>query len=558
LLSWAFIFSLAEILLFFAAIASIITCVSADGSDCAALPSFAQQCTGRPYSLTMLLNGGDCSQSFTPQLGQTDKYSCLDSVSGGVPTSPGSQVYVVVSALNDTSIIYTSEYVGVGSTFQVTDGVQKIQAALNVTFYSSNLLSAATQIQSLKFETTCSQNLFLKDRFGAVELVGLVNQEQGVLSTTASVSFDVSATVPSNLTESGITVTSFIAETSFGTFNFTDQFSGQSVAPGASIHASFNITLDLSISRRYAVTSSISGLTPTGQIYQGAGSYEFAAGNALPPAVTPTASVPSIPSATASISAAIECSLASDPSISCDGLKLPSISKCTGSKAQELRFIYNAKSCDASNSTSGLFQCTDSNGGPVSSPVSITVSNGMETVDFFSGTVEPGVIFSTLTGGAYAGSLSIKVSSLVNNAPGLLLQTLTVSPSCGGSSDVSLLTQYGSLQLTAFKNTENGLQSAVDVISQSFVVSNDGVGDVTVSWANITSALYGTTSVVSPPGLQLGSGQSKSFPFATTPINLYASQGQSFSSTFNVSGVGSGASQQPCSNSTQLSFVVGN
>jgi hypothetical protein len=256
-----------------------------------------------------------------------------------------------------------------------------------------------------------------------------------------------------------------------------------------------------------------------------------------------------------SLSAKIECSLASDATRACESLGAPSVSKCSGATAQELRYIYNAKPCTASNSTGTVFECSDSNGGPTSSQVFILITSFDETKSYFSGVVQPGVIFGTSSNDTLSDRIKIKVSSLIGGAPDQLLQSVLTSVSCvGEASDVSLLTQYGSLELTAFKNAVNGFQSAVEIISQTFVVSNAGADNATLIWANMTSTIYGTTALVSSPGVQISSGQSVSFPFDTTPINLYASRGQTFTSTLDIAGEDG---NHACADSAALSIVVG-
>jgi hypothetical protein len=135
-----------------------------------------------------------------------------------------------------------------------------------------------------------------------------------------------------------------------------------------------------------------------------------------------------------------------------------------------------------------------------------------------------------------------------------------MSSTCSNATtSLTLLAQYGSLQLTAYKNAENGLQTAVEAISQTFVVSNTGADNVAVSWANITSTLLGTSALMSPPGMPLASGQSVSFPFNSTAINLYAANGNSFHTSFHVSGaaaVGGGGQPFQCFDTVQHTFVV--
>jgi hypothetical protein len=265
-----------------------------NGEECTALPPTIEMCTDRPYAMTMLLNGGDCNQSYSVQLFQPDKFSCTDVVEGGVPTEEGTDVFVVVYALNDPSIVYTYEYVPVGSTFQVNDGEQRFEADQNVTIYSSDQIGYDTMLQTLNFHTSCSQDLFLKDRFGAVQVVEWVNEEQGVVSSFANASFDVSVTIPMDITGSTLTLESFFAVTNFGVYNFTDDVIGQVVVPGASVQVTFDVTFDLTQPRRYTILAEIEGTTDEGSVCTGTAFYNFTTGVDLPdtfpsdaPAVSP-------------------------------------------------------------------------------------------------------------------------------------------------------------------------------------------------------------------------------------------------------------------------------
>lgn len=516
-----------------------------------------EQCEGRPYSMTMLLTGGDCSQSLTPQLGQPG-FSCFDIAANGVAASDGTVVFVVVSSVKDPSVVYTQQYVSVGSTFQVDDSSQIALSDQKITIYSSDQLEPSTQLQTITYQSSCSQNLFLKDRFGAVQVVGWVNDGQGVVSSYANVTFDVSASIV-DTSVSDLLVTSFTAETSFGTFDFTDEFSGQSLAWGSSILASFDATIDLTSYRRYNVLSEVTGQNSNGQVFSGAASYEFATGpvTSAIPSLAPVIGG-SMPLTACSLSASIECSLTNDPSRTCKTLVPPAISKCSGGKVKQLQFLYNAQSCTASNTTATDFECSDVNGGPISSQVYITITDEAGQSSYFTGIVEPGIIFATTSDAELTDKIKVDIASLENGEPGDLLQTFLLSSSCAGEeNDVSLLTQYGSLQLTAFESPESGFQAAIEVISQVFVVTNDGDDAVSLSWANITSTLFGTTSLISPPGLLLSSGESITFPFETTPLNLYASAGRPISSTFDVSGIEINGEQSTCSDSDELIIVVG-
>jgi hypothetical protein len=232
--------------------------------------------------MTMLLNGGDCSQSYSVQVFQPDKFSCTDVVPGGVPTTEGTEVFVVVFALSDPSIVYTYDYVPVGSTFLVNDNDEIFETDQNVTIYSSDKIGYDTMLQTINYHSSCSQDLFLKDRFGAVQLVEWINEEQGVVSSFANATFDVSVTVPIDITGSGLTLTSMFAVTNVGVFNFTDEVSGQTIDAGDSVEVSYDATLDLSTEQRYTILAEITGTTDAGTTCRGTAFYNFTAGVTLP------------------------------------------------------------------------------------------------------------------------------------------------------------------------------------------------------------------------------------------------------------------------------------
>jgi hypothetical protein len=237
----------------------------------------------------MLLNGGNCSQSYGVQKYMPDKYSCTDVARGGVPTTKGAAVYVVVTALKDPSIVYTSQYVAVGDTFPVNHNGQPFAADQNITIYSSNQIGPDTMLQTTHYQSSCSQNLYLLDRFGAVQILAWTNGAQGVVSVYANATVTVQVTVPSDIAGSSLSFSSFYAVTNFGVFNFTDNVAGRSLVPGASVQVSFDITLDMTQPRRYTILVEIVGVTNTGKGCQGSAFYNFNAGVESPsfPSISP-------------------------------------------------------------------------------------------------------------------------------------------------------------------------------------------------------------------------------------------------------------------------------
>jgi len=235
----------------------------------------------------MLYNGGDCSQTYTPQVADPDKFSCED-VNGGPPTVDGEQSWIQVFALKDPSIIYHSGYVEVGTIFYLEDGGNRVEADMNATIYSSDVLTPANTLQRIKFHSSCSQNLFLKDRFGAIQLVEWFNEEQGLISCFANATFDFEITIPFDIRGDSITLTSLTSITSWGVFNLTDDVFGLTLVPGDTLQASFTVTLDLTEVRTYELLTQIVGVTDQGVECRGVDFYTFEAGTDLNSPFAPT------------------------------------------------------------------------------------------------------------------------------------------------------------------------------------------------------------------------------------------------------------------------------
>jgi hypothetical protein len=221
--------------------------------------------------------------------------------------------------------------------------------------------------------------------------------------------------------------------------------------------------------------------------------------------------------------------------------------------------MYKSGMCSQSNATSPNFICEDGqnfNSSLLKALVRISDPEEPATI-FFEGTVKKGEIFAV-------GRRNVRLSdSLLIQilADGLVtdpFQVLQVPIHCDASTDLSLLTNYGAVQLTAFESDSQGYQSAIELIDETFVIRNDGRLVATVAWANATSTLYGdNVALVSPgPGLPVAPGLEYPFSFDATQINLYASSGTTYSSALVVTGSGLD-SRLPCEASASLEFTVG-
>jgi hypothetical protein len=461
--------------------------------------------------------------------------------------------------------------VAVGDTYDLRDGGNLFVPDQNITIYSSDRTGPETMLQTLVYHSSCTQNVLLKDQFGASQLVEWTNDQQGLVAAFTRLSFVISVAV-GGTADSPVSLNSLTSKASFGpTFNLTSQVSGFKLTPGSNLEARVEASVDISSRIRNSVLTTVTGQSEGTTVddgnCRGVNFYSFNVEDQIAPA-SPTQAPSVTPGPTPDpdttpclVAAEIRCTVL-DKNIACDELAPPASATCEGNRSpSELRFIYRSGPCSQSNSTSSNFNCTDGlgsfNSTLVRARVRITDPEQPSTV-LFDGTVKRGEIFAVRRGGA-----ELSDSLLVQLFPGSTVedpfQVLRIPTRCDLADNVRLLTNYGALQLTAFESDGQGFQSAIDEIDQTFVIRNDGRLVALLSWANITSTLYGSSSLVSPdPGLSVAPGLEYPFSFGSTQVNLYASSGQTYSSRLTVTGSGLGSSRGlACDASASLDFTVG-
>jgi hypothetical protein len=548
-----------------------ITCTPPPGvEDCRSIPPAQEQCEGRPRQMGMLFKGGSCNQSQTSQLSRPDWYECRD-FGEGPPTVEGTASYIVITARYDPSIVYHRGYVAVGDLYNLRDGGNLFVPDQNITIYSSDRTGPKTMLQTLVYHSSCTQNIFLMEQFGASQLVEWTNDQQGLVTAFARLSFVVSVAI-GGTADSPVTLDSLISKASFGpTFNLSSRVSGFDLEPGSILQARIDATVDVSSRSRNSLLTTVTGksdeATVDDGICRGVNFYSFNVEDQLAPA-SPTQAPSITPGPTPDpdttpclVAAEIRCTVLKK-SIACDELAPPESAVCEGDGSpSELRFMYRSGSCSQSNSTSQGFNCTEdqqtSNSTLLRARVRISDPEQPSTV-LFEGTVKRGEIFSVRRGGAELPD-TVLVKLFTHDELEDPFQVLRIPIRCNSESSLSLLTNYGALQLTAFETSAQGFQSAIDEIEQIFVIRNDGRLVALVSWANITSALYGSNALVSPdPGLSVAPGLEYPFAFGSTQINLYTSSGQTYSSRLAVTASGlSSLNSLSCDASASLDLTVG-
>jgi hypothetical protein len=518
--------------------------------------------------MVMTYNGGDCSQSFNVQ-GEQGLFECFDVGDNGedknrtgAPTIDGTFSYIKVTALGDEGVIYHEDWVQVGTQYNLTlpDGEDKVVANMNITIYNTNITLPAFQLQNLRYHSSCSSNLFLKDVFGASQLVEWENA-QGIITCFAVAEFTFDLEIPIDIEGDNITLTSGISVTNFGIFNLTDQVAGMTLTPGATLSLSFNYSIDLTTRMRYTGLTTITGVTDEG--VEGAGVecrgidfFTFFAGNELPatyPSLAPTQApsvtpgpTPNPLEAACELDADIVCILGDGAN--CTGLGPPLNTLCVGENPTQLRFIYNGLSCAASNTTGQNFDCSVSNGGVNGqSAVYISVAD-RDDFPYFNGVVPLFGLFAAEGPGVEINDrFEIRISTVnpITGQPDQELQFIEMRGTCQeGQDDISLLTQYGALQLASFTSPGQGTNSAINDIIVTYSVEN--VGKLTAIAESLfrMSNLQGARTFLSPPGVQLGRGISRSFQDISR-LNMFSSAGATFETVLTATGVGM-MSGTPC------------
>jgi hypothetical protein len=121
---------------------------------------------------------------------------------------------------------------------------------------------------------------------------------------------------------------------------------------------------------------------------------------------------------------------------------------------------------------------------------------------------------------------------------GQLLQAIQMRATCQeGRDDISLLTQYGAFQLVSFTSVDQGTNSAVVDIILSYSVTNAGRLTAIAESVQRASSLQGDRTLISPPGVQLARGLTRSFQDISR-LSLFSAAGRTFETVLTVAGIG--------------------
>jgi hypothetical protein len=498
-------------------------------------------------------NGGDCSGSFNIQ---PDTLFICEDYQGGPPTEDGVESYIIASSL-DGGDVYFAGFIPVGEEFTALAVGDKFPANMNITIYDPNGSEDATVIvqpsnilQTVIYHSSCSQNLFLKDRFGSVQLVVFVNIDQGTVScfvnATLSFTIDVPVEIEGDMVElTALTVITNIDNGNGGIYDLSEKVAGTIITKEMPFVIQQKILLDLTVRQKYTALSTIVGRTDEGKTCFGTDFFEFTAGNPLPPifptlapSAAPTISpfpTPDPETSACEVAADITCRTVSGGN--CD-LQSPAGATCIGSNAESLQFIYIPSSLCNGNNTQDKYKCDDDNLQISPRPQSAFIRVSRRNAIFFEGVRAAGQIFSVGITDADANDVDIEIFTAVNDGQGLLLQESKLSVRCRVQDGLTLLNTFGALQLVGFRNTELGSQQIFANVVLSYIASNAGVLNMDLTDAFRESAFSGFEDLLAGERRLIAPDATEIFLESFT-LNLAATAGQSFEFSFLVNGEGS-------------------
>merc|ERR1719491_430293 len=299
--------------------------------------SLDNDCQGRPWEITFRYNGGDCSQSDNLQPRQ--KFSCVDN-SGGPSKAQGTTNYIT-AVPRGGSDLYFAGNVAVGEKYTLNEDrvFDKLSADMTITIFESQ---GGALLQTVDVHLSCSQPLFLFDKFGSsqvtqwVETSGRVvtDTQTGVETGTIEVALDTSnEQKPVRLLEMTV-----LTDTQDQPIDYTSQVAGQILAPGSSIELpGFKIDIELGQQVRYTFFTTIIGETLDGtNMCNGNDMLECIVGFNLNPVFptmvpTPSPTITPLPTNVPNITSQRECTIGSQ--ISCAVIKPEGVFTCETLKA---------------------------------------------------------------------------------------------------------------------------------------------------------------------------------------------------------------------------------
>ena len=531
-----------------------IECVEANGTKCDDLIPEAVICEQGPSELVMLLNGGDCSQSFNIQPEQL--FQCFDfSPPNGVGPPPKKGLLYVEAQASKGSDPYFEGMVEVGTSFALTappGGKDKLAADTSVLIREG---PGGPPMQLINFHTSCSRNLFLKDKYGAIQVIGWTNEEQGTVSCLKNVTYNYT------IENTGVVDAELLSLTTFldppgTTVNLTEAVVGQILESGGNFSVAVAVQIDLITATPYLVEAELVGKSPGDVECADSDSLKFVAGgNGVLPDETPAPTVSPAPTPntigqSCVLEASAECILENGAPCSLLSVVPPNETICIlPNGPTELGFIYRGSSCASSTATQG-FECRDVAGGPSNIPeVSILVLNAAGE-EVFRGLVSLNGAFVIP---AEAGvSLGDEISITIATGPAIadIVQAMSaISVGCVEADNLTLGSTFGALEFTSYRDDEVFV-SGVQPVQWNYTATNVGFPTATLTRFRTTT---NNEEISQDEGDILTTGQSLS---VTVPSEISLISSATYTGEVRVSASTPGLADAPCGATASSSVVL--
>jgi hypothetical protein len=436
------------------------------------------------------------------------------------------------------------------------------------------IVNGANIMQTIFVHLSCSQPLFLKDRFGSSQVVEWIEADGRTVSCfvqteTGSLTLSLNTTGVDGANAVRLLEMNVISNTE-GFINVTDEVNGVILTSGEVLELSpINVTLDLTTRQRYTFFTTVVGETLDGSTEcNGFDFHECVAGTALPP-LFPTLAPTSSPTLTAFptpdpdtsdclAEAVIECVVQDPFGLDCETLGAPSSPRCTpGAEVASFVFEYTGAGCGSAT------DCTDAGTPPYPEQVYIEITD-CETTGFFQGTAELGDKITVNSRGNFlCDTIEIVIQTVdfdeaeeVNS--GEELQRLSLPTACLAEPAQTWVVgfDYGALRLDQYTSDIDGIQSAFATVLLNYVISNPGAFGATMTSAILDSGFSGAgqqvlaePSTVAPRSrLQLSS--------ESMTLDLVATAGTTYDFALSATGSTANAAALPCVTDATYSLTI--
>lgn len=540
-----------------------------------------------PTELMFVYHGGNCDQSISLQKSKGVMF-CAD-VRGGPSAAAGTQAFVHVTDLEGQVILH-SDFVAVGSTLTLRNngGTKALPSNHLITIHEDDQVkNPAKLLQVVQFRSTCPRDptpeLYLKDRFGGVELVEWTNDSQGRISTFVDQPFNLDITAPLQL-DGGthLTLTKLVVHSNSvpPELDLSDKVTGLQLTAGETVSLAVNLPVDLTTRKTYQLwataEAAASAAEEGARASRGTSQSSFTAGYPVPPGFPVPAPAPPVPrpeaptSTTSSrqdpslarchLEADIECRTSSN--VGCRTIAPPSHMLCDTNSGipSKLEFLVTGQNCGLDKDCYDAFPGVDI----ADAKVHLSIRNARnQNLVGYNGVVDIGTIV-TITEGLEGSVLVFIYTVGANDTPGQPLQANLIETTCHGQSnrDVTLLQNHGALQVVSFTNADQGTQTVLQKLTFTYVVRNDAVGvhAQVVSAVKTVPRSDPTTVLSTPPesSLVLAPGQEVTLGTDVLMLNAAAAAavGTTYQYDLEVSGIGV-ESGQPCFDEESYVFKVG-